>query len=83
MVKQFIKDSFKNGNRFTNIGITIIMILLGIIGFIAQKTYDRFEVMSETIYRHEIRLQVIDEKIANMKEDAGGKSIQKNNKFKQ
>lgn len=38
-MKKFLKDSFNNGNRFTNIMISLITGLLLIIGFLVKDIY--------------------------------------------
>lgn len=38
-MKKFFKDSFNNGNRFTNIMISLITGLLLIIGFLVKDIY--------------------------------------------
>ena len=64
MVKQFLKDSFRNGNRFTNIGISVIMILLSIIGFLLKEVYSDFKEIKYTIHTHDIQIKVLE---ANLK----------------
>ena len=63
--KEFIKESFKNGNRYTNIGITVILMLLTIIGFFLKDIYSQFKDVQTLIHRHDIEIQVMETNIKN------------------
>ena len=47
--KEFIKESFKNGNRYTNIGITVILMLVAIIGFFLRSAYSTINKQIEVL----------------------------------
>ena len=49
MVKDFIKSSFQNGNRYTNITVTIILLLLGIITFFVKDIYADFKDLKKEV----------------------------------
>ena len=49
MVKDFIKSSFQNGNRYTNITVTIILLLLGIITFFVKDIYVDFKDLKKEV----------------------------------
>jgi len=66
MVKEFIKESFRNGNRYTNIVITIIMFLLAIIGFFGRELYGDFKEMKFLIYQHETKIQVLQSNVNHL-----------------
>ena len=59
MVK-FVKDSFQNGNRYTNIVITVILLLVGIIGYFLRGIYQDFKDVQVMIHRHETQIQVLE-----------------------
>jgi cell division protein FtsB len=67
-LKEFIKESFKNGNRLTNILLIVIMALISIVGYIAQRTYDKFETMQTTINGHDTKITVLEGKVYDIKE---------------
>ena len=67
-MKEFIKESFKNGNRLTNILLIVIMALISIVGYIAQRTYDKFETMQTTINGHDTKITVLEGKVYDIKE---------------
>lgn len=68
MVKKFIETSFSNGNRLTNILLMVITVLISIVGYIAQKTYDKFENMQVIINGHETKITVLQENVHDIKE---------------
>ena len=49
MVKEFLKSSFQNGNRYTNIMITIILFLVGIITFFIKDIYADFKDLKKEV----------------------------------
>lgn len=49
MVKEFFKSSFQNGNRYTNIMITVILFLLGIIAFFLKDIYADFKDLKKEV----------------------------------
>lgn len=49
MVKDFIKSSFQNGNRYTNITVTIILLLLGVITFFVKDIYADFKDLKKEV----------------------------------
>jgi len=68
MVKNFIESSFSNGNRLTNILLIFITVLISIVGFIAQRTYDKFEQMQTIINGHDTKIIVLEGKVNDIKE---------------
>lgn len=68
MVKKFIESSFSNGNRLTNILLIVITVLISIVGYIAQKTYDKFEQMQVVISGHDTKIIVLEGKVNDIKE---------------
>jgi len=68
MVKQFIDESFRNGNKLTNILLIVITILISIVGYIAQRTYDKFENMQTIINGHDTKIVVLEGKVNDIKE---------------
>ena len=60
---KFLKDSFSNGNRYTNISVTIILILLGIIGFFLKDMYADFKEVKTVINKHETQIRVLEAKV--------------------
>jgi len=68
MVKDFVKESFRNGNRLTNILLIVITVLISIVGYIAQRTYDRFEQMQTLINGHETKIVVLEGKVYDIRE---------------
>jgi len=65
---KFLKESFKNGNRFTNIGITIITILLGILGFFLKDIYSDFKDVKMLLHKHDVSIEVLQVELKNHKE---------------
>lgn len=68
MVKKFIETSFSNGNRLTNILLIVITVLISIVGYIAQRTYDKFENMQTVINAHDTKITVLQENVHDIKE---------------
>ena len=68
MVKKIIESSFSNGNAFTNILLIIITFLIGVVGYIAQRTYDKFENMQIVINGHDTKITVLEGKVNDIKE---------------
>lgn len=65
MMKKFIKESFSNGNRFTNIAVSIIMILLAIIGFLLRDIYTDFKDVVKQVNKQETKIEVIEANLHN------------------
>lgn len=63
--KEFIKESFKNGNRYTNIGITVILMLVAIIGFFLRGIYSEFKEVQNLIHKHDVKIEVIETNLKN------------------
>ena len=63
--KDFIKESFKNGNRYTNIGITFIFLLIAIIGFFLRGIYSEFKEVQTLLHKHDVKIEVMDANIKN------------------
>ena len=68
MVKDFVKESFRNGNRLTNILLIVITVLISIVGYIAQRTYDKFEQMQSVINGHDTKIAVLEGKVYDIRE---------------
>lgn len=64
-MKKFIKESFSNGNRFTNIAVSIIMILLAIIGFLLRDIYTDFKDVVKQVNKQETKIEVIEANLHN------------------
>lgn len=64
-MKQFLRQSFSNGNRFTNIAVSIIMILLAIIGYLIQGIYSDFKDVAKQVSRHDVKIEVIEANLTN------------------
>jgi hypothetical protein len=64
-VKKFLKESFSNGNKFTNILLSIVTGLLLIIGFLLRDIYSDFKDLVKTSARHETRIEVIETNLTN------------------
>lgn len=62
---KFLKDSFSNGNRYTNIMVTIMLLLLGIIGFFLRDIYTDFKEAKMLLYKHETKIEVIEANLHN------------------
>ena len=69
--KEFIKESFKNGNRYTNIGVTLIFLLVAIIGFFLRGIYSEFKEVQTLIHKHDIKIEVME---ANLKNHTDGQN---------
>lgn len=65
---EFLKESFNNGNRLTNILLIIITFLVSIVGYFGAKIYDKIDNMQAVINTHETRIVVIEGKIGDIKE---------------
>lgn len=65
MVGKFIKESFSNGNRFTNIAVSIIMLLLAIIGFLLRDIYVDFKDVVKQVNKHDTKIEVIEANLHN------------------
>ena len=44
---KFLKESFSNGNRYTNILLTVVFLLLSVIGFFLKDLYSDFKEYSK------------------------------------
>jgi len=64
-VKKFLKESFSNGNKFTNILLSIVTGLLLIIGFFLRDIYTDFKDLVKISARHETRIEVIETNLTN------------------
>lgn len=64
-MKKFLKESFSNGNKFTNILLSIVTGLLLIIGFLLRDIYSDFKDLVKTSARHETRIEVIETNLTN------------------
>jgi hypothetical protein len=64
-VKKFLKESFSNGNRLTNILLSVVTGLLLIIGFLLRDIYTDFKDLVKTSARHETRIEVIETNLTN------------------
>lgn len=64
-MKEFLKESFKNGNRYTNIFVTLITILLMIIGFFVKDIYSEFKDMRGLLHKHDVRIEVLEANLNN------------------
>jgi len=62
---KFLKESFKNGNRYTNIGISIAVILLGIIGFFLRDIYADFKDVKTLLHKHDVKIEVLQSEFHN------------------
>lgn len=65
---KFLKESFRNGNRYTNIGISIIVILIGIIGFFLRDIYSDFKEVKTLLHKHDVTIEVLQVELKNHKE---------------
>jgi cell division protein FtsB len=64
-MSKFLKDSFSNGNRYTNVTVTIILILIGIIGFFLKDIYADFKDVKNVINKHETQIKVLEAKVGS------------------
>lgn len=62
---KFLRDSFKNGNRYTNIGITIITILIAIVAFFAKDLYYDFKDIKQLLHKHDVKIEVMEANFHN------------------
>ena len=60
MVKELLKDSFKNGNTLTNILLIIITVLVSVVGFFGVKIYEKIDNIQTVVYQHETKIAVIE-----------------------
>jgi len=63
---KFLKESFKNGNRFTNIVLSFCTLLLTIIGIILWDMYGDFKAAKTLIYKHDTKIEVHDSRIGSI-----------------
>lgn len=66
-MRKFLNDSFKNGNRFTNILLSFVSLLLGLMAYFGAQMYSKQDKINDVTIANHGQIQVIINEIDNFK----------------
>lgn len=79
-MSEFIKSSFSNGNRYTNITVTLILLLIAIISFFLKDIFADYKEMHRELNEIITNEKILENKFEN---HINNNNIHFNNQFRQ